>query len=228
MSRLAVTIVFLASLAIGGSLWLIADRLFARTGNGLLSRFDKTDAVEASVVAAQGGFLQSKLMPLRAKVARWFMGNGLSKAAQVQLFELPDLVDLLAVALSSGEGLYSALVRVSDKANGVVADELKRVVLAVQLGSNLPVELSAMSARCGSRHVAELCTKLQLALVRGTPLAEMLADQAQSLRDEVHQVLNKKSGQNETRMLVPLIFLILPITVIFAVYPSLQIIAFTQ
>jgi tight adherence protein C len=44
----------------------------------------------------------------------------------------------------------------------------------------------------------------------------------------VQQVIAKKAGQNETRMLVPLIFLILPVTVLFAVYPSLQVLSITQ
>jgi|GEM_PF-1677793 len=228
MSRLALSVIFIASLAIGYALWLVFDRWFVSSQNQLLSRFDKSEAVEATVVANDGGWLASSLASSRRVVSAWFRGQGLTTAQRAQLFELPDLVDLLAVALSSGEGLYSALVRVSERASGAVADDLKRVVLGVQLGGSLSAELAAWSTRANSRQIAELCTKLQLALSRGTPLAEMLADQAGSLRAEVQQVIAKKAGQNETRMLVPLIFLILPITVMFAVYPSLQILSITQ
>ncbi|MEI6591474.1 MAG: type II secretion system F family protein, partial [Actinomycetes bacterium] len=106
--------------------------------------------------------------------------------------------------------------------------DLKRLVLAIELGSTLPLQLDAWARRAQSRHVSELCTKLRLALDRGTPLAEMLTELSTSLRSEVQQVLSKKAGQNETRMLVPLIFLILPITVLFAIYPSLQVLSITQ
>ena len=225
MSRLSVSIIFFASLAIGFSLWLVFDRFYVRPQNALLARFDKTDAIEASVVIENGGFLASSIRPLKQTVARWFRGAGLTKTQQIQLFELPDLIDLLAVALSSGENLFSGLSRVAERSNGLVATDLKRVLLAVQLGGNLPTELAAWSNRADSRQIAELCTKLQLALRHGTPLAEMLADQALTLRAEVQQVITKKAGQNETRMLVPLIFLILPVTVLFAVYPSLQVLS---
>ena len=228
MTRLAVSIIFAASLAIGFSIWLVFDRLFVRSQNALLERFDKSDSIEAAVMLENGGFLANLLGPAKSLLRAWFGSRGLSKTQMVQLFELPDLIELLAMALSSGENLFDALARVAGLANGTVANDLKRVVLGVQLGNSLPRELEDWSLRANSRQVAELCTKMQLALRRGTPLAEMLGDQAGTLRAEVQQVITKKAGQNETRMLVPLIFLILPITVLFAVYPSLQVLSLTS
>ncbi len=227
MSRIAISIIFLASLAIGFAFWMLFDRFYVRQQNALLSRFDKTDAIEAAVIVENGGRIAHFKRRTMLILTSWFGGQNLTKSQRVQLFELPDLIDLLAVALSSGENLLAALTRVASKASGVVAHDLHRVLLGVQLGGQLPLELNAWSQRANSRQVSELCNKLQLALQRGTPLAEMLADQATSLRAEVHQALTKKAGQNETRMLVPMIFLILPVTVMFAVYPSLQVLALT-
>ncbi len=201
------------------------DRVYVRQQNALLARFDKTDAIEAAVITENGGRLANLKKRSWQNLKTLLSGKALSKSQREQLFELPDLIDLLAVALSSGENLYSGLSRVASRSTGVVARDLNRVLLGVQLGGQLPQELAAWSRNANSRQVTELCTKLQLALQRGTPLAEMLSDQAASLRAEVHQVITKKAGQNETRMLVPLIFLILPVTVMFAVYPSLQVLA---
>lgn len=175
-----------------------------------------------------GGWLATKIMQVKLTLASWFGSAGFSKLQREQLFEMPDLIDLLAVALSSGESLYDGLSRVASRSSGIVATDLNRVLLGVQLGGSLPSELVAWSARANSRQVSELCTKLQLALQRGTPLADMLADQAGTLRAEAQQVISKKAGQNETRMLVPLIFLILPVTVLFAIYPSLQVLSITS
>jgi tight adherence protein C len=227
VSRLAVSIIFFASLAVGFAVWLVIDRLFVRPQNRLLSRFDKTDAIEAAVIIENGGWLATLLRPVKLALASWFGGVGLSKTQRDQLFELPDLIDLLAIAMSSGESLYSSLARVASRASGIVATDLHRVLLGVQLGGSLSAELVAWGVRANSRQVLELCTKLQLAMQRGTPLVEMLTDQAAALRAEVHQVITKKAGQNETRMLVPLIFLILPVTVLFAIYPSLQVLSIT-
>lgn len=138
------------------------------------------------------------------------------------LLELPDFIELLAVALTSGESIYSALRRVVPRMNGVLFDELSSLITALDLGSDLETELASLGQRLPQRQVLEFTSKLNLALRRGTPLAQMLWEQSDSVRQEVHNHLTKLAGRNETRMLIPLIFLILPVTVLFAIYPSLQ------
>ena len=73
----------------------------------------------------------------------------------------------------------------------------------------------------------EFANKLSLALRRGTPLAQLLSDQAETIRGQLRNDLLKAAGRNETRMLIPLIFMILPVTVLFATYPSLQLLQLT-
>jgi len=60
-------------------------------------------------------------------------------------------------------------------------------------------------------------------LERGTPLAEVLRAQAQDARDEAKRELLEVAGKKEVAMLVPLVFLILPITVIFAIFPGIAV-----
>jgi tight adherence protein C len=73
---------------------------------------------------------------------------------------------------------------------------------------------------------AEFANKIVMSLARGTPLAKMLEDQAVSARAEIRNRLLRQAGKNETRMLVPLVFLILPVIVLFAIYPSLKLLNF--
>jgi tight adherence protein C len=54
----------------------------------------------------------------------------------------------------------------------------------------------------------------------------MLSEQALSVREEIKSRLLRQAGRNETRMLIPLVFLILPATVLFAIYPSLELLNF--
>jgi tight adherence protein C len=70
--------------------------------------------------------------------------------------------------------------------------------------------------------VDELVLKLQVALQFGSPLADQLSKLAKSNRATVAQKLEEQAARNETLMLLPLVFLILPITVVFAVFPSMQ------
>lgn len=138
-------------------------------------------------------------------------------------FELPEILELMSVSLSAGDGIYGALNRVIPRAHGVLADSLKKSLAALELGADLDAELQGLAKRLPQRQIAEFTSKLSIALRRGTPLAQMLRSLAESSRSEQRNELLKQVGRNETRMLIPLVFLILPVTVLFAVYPSLQL-----
>ncbi len=59
-----------------------------------------------------------------------------------------------------------------------------------------------------------------VAVERGSPLAEVLRAQAQDVREGGRRALMESGGRKEVLMMVPVVFLILPVTVLFAVFPS--------
>jgi tight adherence protein C len=61
------------------------------------------------------------------------------------------------------------------------------------------------------------------ALDRGTPLSEVLRAQAQDSREDTKRALLEAAGRKEVTMLIPLVFLILPTTVLFAVWPGIVV-----
>jgi tight adherence protein C len=142
------------------------------------------------------------------------------------LFELGDFLDLFSVALSSGDSVFNSLGRVTIRAQGTLASEFEILLRGVELGESLENELEDLAKRLPQQQVVEMCNKFILALQRGTPLSEMLQSQAESVRSEIRNQIAKQAGKNETRMLIPLVFLILPVTVLFAIYPSLQLLNF--
>ena len=146
------------------------------------------------------------------------------RAARAALHELPDILEMLAVSLSAGEGIFAALARVVPRSSGVLPSALQSLLIALQLGANLEAELMELARRLPQQQVVEFSSKLALSLRRGSPLAQMLREQAASARAEIRNELFRQAGRNDTRMLVPLVFLILPVTVLFAIYPSLQLI----
>jgi tight adherence protein C len=139
--------------------------------------------------------------------------------------ELPEILDLMSVALSAGDGIYGALARVVPRANGVLADSLEALLGSLELGGELEAELSRLAKRLPHPQIIEFTNKLLMALRRGTPLAQMLSSLSNSARADQRNHLLKQVGRNETKMLIPLVFLILPVTVMFAVYPSLQLLS---
>jgi tight adherence protein C len=149
-----------------------------------------------------------------------------SSKIEQALFELPEIIDLLGVSLRSGDGIFRSFALLVPQSAGELAKELAKVLRAVEYGAAFGVEIKKVAKALPHPQVSEFVNKVSLALERGTPLAQMLDQQGVSVREEIRSRLLRQAGRNETRMLIPLVFLILPITVLFAIYPSLELLNF--
>ena len=167
----------------------------------------------------------SGIQQLKERLLRKLQAKSSHKISEA-LFELPELLDLLLVSLRSGAGIYQSLKTVVPRAKGELARELSKCLTAVNYGAALSDEIRKLPNALAHPQFAELANKIVTSLVRGTPLAKMLEDQASSARAEIRNQLLRQAGRNETRMLVPLVFLILPVIVLFAIYPSLKLLNF--
>ena len=149
----------------------------------------------------------------------------LSQAARARVArieeELPTVLEFLALCLSAGEGILDALRRVGDTGAGELAGELRGVVVATGTGSPLAESLTRLATRLGIPALTRSLDQLVAALDRGAPLAHVLQAQAQDARDDAKRALIEQAGRKEIYMLVPLVFLILPLSVLFAVFPGI-------
>lgn len=136
--------------------------------------------------------------------------------------QLPDIAELLALAVSSGESIRSALERVAELGNGALIREIERTLASVWAGLSLTEALAAMSERSGSMEVARFCDALVSSMERGTALSDVLQAQAQDAREQARRQLMEEGGRKEISMMIPVVFLILPVTVLFTLYPGLR------
>ena len=158
------------------------------------------------------------------RVAKQRRVSKLSKRMRRQIdAELPDLIDLACGALLTGQSLHAAIERVASRSNSMVASELQVFLRNVSLGQSLSSELAALCERKPTAAMKEFVNKISLSIARGTPLAESFEALSASLRERRGFELLKRAGANETKMLIPLVALVLPTTVIFALYPSLLV-----
>ncbi|MGN6413967.1 type II secretion system F family protein [Flexivirga sp.] len=67
------------------------------------------------------------------------------------------------------------------------------------------------------------CEQATRSVERGTPLADVMRAQAQDARDSSKQQLIELGGRRELMMMVPVVFLVLPVTVLFAIFPGLGV-----
>jgi tight adherence protein C len=157
-------------------------------------------------------------------VGRDYLLQRSSRARQRRISsELPTVLEFLTLSLSAGEGITDAIRRVARASNGELAQEFGRVVAAVNTGTPLADALRSLSSELRLPALERAIDQVIGALDRGTPLAEVFRAQAQDARDEAKRDLLELAGKKEVAMLVPLVFLILPVTIAFAIFPGIAV-----
>jgi tight adherence protein C len=134
--------------------------------------------------------------------------------------EFPSLIELFTVLVSAGESPSTAFERLAKKTRGELAKDFAKVVAGMKSGLNLSQSLEIMGTSTKSVLIRRFCDTLILAIERGSPLAEVLQRQVQEVRAQHQADLLTSAGRAEIALMIPVIFLILPISVLFALWPS--------
>jgi tight adherence protein C len=166
-------------------------------------------ALLAVAAAAGGGWACDQQLTRRATTAR----------RQVAL-QLPAAAELLALAVGAGEGPTAALSRVAGLCRADLGRDLARVLADVRSGAPVAAAMQAYAARSDVAAVRRFADAFVVALERGTPLADVLRAQAADARDAARRELTERAARREVVMLLPVVFLVLPITVVFALFPG--------
>ncbi|WP_137845129.1 type II secretion system F family protein [Microbacterium sp. 2FI] len=179
----------------------------------------------ALVLAGRGSPALGLLPPIMGVVFAVGVDAVLTRAAAARIArieeELPTVLEFLALCLSAGEGIFDSLRRVGDAGAGELTTELRGVVVAVGTGSSLPEALARLSSRLEIPALSRGIDQLVAAIDRGAPLAAVLHAQALDAREDAKRTLIERAGRSEIFMLIPLVFLILPLSVLFAVFPGI-------
>jgi tight adherence protein C len=160
-------------------------------------------------------------------VGCWFLhdralARAVSRRAMRMSDELPTAAELVAFAVAAGEAPLAALDRVASTVKGDLAGEFGEAVQRVRGGTTFPAALRQMAESLPSADAARFADGIAVAAERGTPLAEVLRAQAADARAAGRRRLLEKAGRKEVLMLVPVVFFILPIVVVIALYPGLH------
>lgn len=134
--------------------------------------------------------------------------------------EFPTVADLLALAVAAGEGPVAGLERVVRVCHGDLSSELARVLADIRTGATVQRAFDGLAARTGVASIARFSEGLAVAIERGTPLVDVLHAQAADVRESSRRELIESGGRKEVAMMIPVVFLILPVTVVFAFFPG--------
>ena len=135
--------------------------------------------------------------------------------------EVPVLLDLLAVATSAGLPPQTAFQRAVDAAEGPLADELRAVLRATDLGGRWRDELASTARRLGLPDLDRVVGALTRAEALGSSLSEEVGRLAADVREARRAAATERARAAPVKMLFPLVFLVLPAFLLLTVVPVL-------
>jgi tight adherence protein C len=150
----------------------------------------------------------------------WWLSRQVEARERRMLAELPTVAEMLALAVTAGEGPLPALERVARLSSGELSGELRRTLADARAGAPVPIALQGLANRTGLVPLVRFVDGVVVAVERGTPLADVLRAQAADVREAGQRALMDTAGKKEIAMMLPVVFLVLPVTVLFAVYPG--------
>lgn len=151
----------------------------------------------------------------------WWLTQQVARRERAMLAEFPVVADLLALAVLAGEAPIDAMQRVCRLTKGELTRDLQTALDDARAGMPVIRALGQLADRTTLDPFGRFLQGVVVAIERGTPLAEVLRAQATDVREFSKRTLLEAGGKKELQMMVPVVFLILPVTVLFALYPGL-------
>ena len=179
--------------------------------NRLVSRYREifesefTEFIEGLALAVNSG------LPLVIGILRVIDERLMNTAKSTNLKSTKNLTGKILCAFKSPTELHNPLIREIS----LLRDLLNR-------GEPVAQALDNLALRLNSTTVANLSDVIYLSTARGTPIAVLINHHAESMRETQRKRLLERAGRAEVKMMVPVVFLLLPISVLFALWPSFQ------
>jgi tight adherence protein C len=161
------------------------------------------------------------IIPLLVISSERGLSKRVTRRREIIESEFPALIELLTLAIGAGESPSGAVRRISARASGVLPGELLQVSKDVERGKSFTLALDGLSRRASSPVVRRFADSMAIAISRGTPLVETLTHSVREARSCERIKLLNIAAKAEISMMIPVVFLILPISILFAMYPSM-------
>ena len=132
---------------------------------------------------------------------------------------MPNAIDLLTTCVEAGLSLDFALQRVSERYQGALSDEIRRMLKEVALGKTRRDALKDMADRVDVPDLMTLVNSIIQAEVLGTSVGQVLRVQAAQLRMRRRQAAEQQARRAPAKMVFALVFLFIPSMFIVTIGP---------
>lgn len=136
--------------------------------------------------------------------------------------EFPALIEMLTLSISAGQTPLTAMAAIAARSDCELAKEFGVVTKDVIAGAPFYIALDAMGRRIKSVTIRRFIDAMITAMLRGAPIVDLLQRHAQESRTAHRNQIMTAAGKAEISMMIPVVFLILPVSMLFALWPSLS------
>jgi tight adherence protein C len=139
----------------------------------------------------------------------WVGQRGAARTREFQR-ALPDALDVLAICLRAGLGFHAAVAEYTRSVTGVAGDAFRRYLADLALGQTPEDGLAEMIRRYPGDDLAVVASGLAQAIRLGSPLAQILEEQAAHFRMVALRQAEEGARRLSTRLVLPLVAFIFP------------------
>jgi tight adherence protein C len=166
----------------------------------------------AALLAVVGALVGASRAP--ARLAR----DAEDRRTRMRL-ELVTIDQVLAIHVRAGAGPVQAIVRVAERGDGAVVDELRAILASIRAGRSEAEAFRHAAATTAEPHAARTYRLFALAAEQGADLGLALRALSDDLRDVRRDELRRQATRRRAAMLVPTIAVLAPIMLLFVIAP---------
>ncbi len=134
--------------------------------------------------------------------------------------QLPTVMDILSVSIEAGLGFDAALLKVIERYEGPLIDELALLYREVQMGKPRREAMVSMASRSNVPELQTFVTAVIQSDQFGTPIKNVLRNQAVQLRLNRRQQAQEKGMKAPVKMVIPMVIFIFPVIFIVLLGPT--------
>jgi tight adherence protein C len=134
---------------------------------------------------------------------------------------VPNLIDQMVVMLEAGVGFSSSLQISAERLKGALGQEMRLALQEQRMGTSLADSLNHLRERVDSSNLRSFARAVVQGERLGVSIGQVMRDLAIEMRKRRRQMAEEQAQKTPVKLLLPLVFLILPTMFIVILVPPM-------